>query len=483
MSDRIYESKEELFSVAKSSIGKTIGTYDFRNRLVAGHGKGKIGLVLEEGLFEHTADNKQEPDFANLGIELKVTGYRWTNQNSKVSAKERLVITMLDYFKDPLKTFNESNVFHKIAQMLLLLYEFEVDKNEADFLLTNYYFYEFEKISEIDKSIIIRDYENIISKIKNNKAHEISEGDTFYLAACTKGANSSSTVTLNGIEVMKRAYAFKPTYMTYIMRNNIFVSGVTKESFIKDIKLLRNNSLEGLIYKTFEPYVGMTLTEIDSIISKPIKRANNKQYLRNYVSRIMKVDEDNLNNIDEFLKANIQIKTIRISKKGSIDEHMSFPNFDFIQLSEETWEESETRELFEIGKFLFVVFEEIDDLKLEYKLKSVKLWNMPLSVLDTEVKSVWVKTKAILNSELIVDIKKNRFYNNFPSTVNNEVAHVRPHGQDSYDVFKLPEKCMLKVRNDDGSKSIEVFIQKHAFTKQCFWLNNSYILKIVEDYK
>ena len=271
MSDRIYESKEELFSVARSSIGKTIGTYDFRNRLVTGNGKGKIGLVLEEGLFEHTADNRQEPDFANLGIELKVTGYRWTNKNSKVSAKERLVITMLDYFKDPLKNFTESNVFHKIAQMLLMLYEYEMDKNEADFLLTNYYFYEFDKISEIDKSIIIRDYENIINKIKNNKAHEISEGDTFYLGACTKGANSSSTVKLNGIDVMRRAYAFKPTYMTYIMRNNIFVSGVTKESFIKDIKLLKNNSLEDLIYKTFEPYVGMTLTAIDLIIDKPIK--------------------------------------------------------------------------------------------------------------------------------------------------------------------------------------------------------------------
>ena len=194
---------------------------------------------------------------------------------------------------------------------------------------------------------------------------------------------------------------------------------------------------------------------------------------------MMKVDEDNLNSIDEFLKANIQIKTIRISKKGSIDEHMSFPNFDFIQLSGETWEDSEIRELFEISKFLFVVFEEIDDLKFEYKLRRVKLWNMPLSVLDKEVKSVWSKTKDILNSELIIDIEKNRFYNNFPSTIDNEVAHVRPHGQDSYDTCELPEKCTLKVRKDDGSKSIEDFAQRHVFTKQCFWLNKSYIKKIL----
>jgi DNA mismatch repair protein MutH len=481
MQSRTFQSKEELFEVAASSIGKTIGTYDTRKRLVAGKGKGKIGLVIEEGLFHHAADGKQEPDFANLGIELKVTGYKWVNKNTQVSAKERLVITMLDYFNDPKKSFYQSNVYHKINQMLLMLYEYENLKMEYEFILTNYFYYEFEKISDVDKNIIIDDYQKIIDKIRSNKAHEISEGDTFYLSACTKGANRMSTIRLNGIDVMKRAYALKPSYMTYFMRSNIFNNGDNRESFIKDIRALNDNNLENLIYKAFEPYKNMSLTEIDYLSNIQVNRTNNKQYLRNYVSRMMNVDESNLNNLDEFLKANIQIKTIRVSSRGRIKESMSFPSFDFKELSVETWEESETRNLFENSKFLFVIFDEVDDQRKEYRFRKVKLWNVPINVLDKNIKDVWQKTKNILNNQLVINIKNNSFYNNFPSARNNSVAHVRPHGIDRNDVNELPKSCQIVIDSSDMTRSPNDFMIRHVYTKQSFWLNNSYIESVIND--
>jgi len=481
VNDRVFSSKEELFAVAETSIGKKIGTYDYRKRLVPGKGKGKIGLVLEEGLFGHFADKMQKPDFENLGIELKVTGYRWTHKNTRVSAKERLVITMIDYLKDPLKLFRESNVYHKIAQMLLLLYEYEEEKVESEFLLTNYYFYEFDKINEKDKSIIIDDYERIIEKISNGKAHEISEGDTFYLGACTKGANRNSTVLINGISVMKRAYAFKPSYMTYLMRTSIFKQEETKESFVKNIQLLKRNSLEELIYGAFKEFESMTLSEIDKQINKPINRVSNKQYLRNYVSSMLNVGEKNLNNIEEFQKANIQIKTVRISRKGRIKESMSFPSFDFIEVSQEEWNESETRDIFENSKFLFVIFDEIDDVKKEYKFRKIKLWNMPNSILDTQVKAVWEATKNVLNNEVILDVKNGSFYNNFPSSRENDVSHVRPHGIDSSDTNPLPDSCRIVVRSTDGSKDTSDFVNRNVFTKQSFWFNSSFILDVLND--
>jgi DNA mismatch repair protein MutH len=43
-----------------------------------------------------------------------------------------------------------------------------------------------------DLEIIKKDWETITKKIADGKAHELSEGDTFYLGACTKGANASS---------------------------------------------------------------------------------------------------------------------------------------------------------------------------------------------------------------------------------------------------------------------------------------------------
>ena len=38
--------------------------------------------------------------------------------------------------------------------------------------------------------IIKDDYEKIVRKIQNGRAHELSEGDTMYLGACTKGATA-----------------------------------------------------------------------------------------------------------------------------------------------------------------------------------------------------------------------------------------------------------------------------------------------------
>ena len=44
-----------------------------------------------------------------------------------------------------------------------------------------------------DLEIIKKDWKLIKQKVADGKAHELSEGDTFYLGACTKGANANST--------------------------------------------------------------------------------------------------------------------------------------------------------------------------------------------------------------------------------------------------------------------------------------------------
>lgn len=65
---------------------------------------------------------------------------------------------------------------------------------------------------------------------------------------------------------------------------------------------------------------------------------------------------------EEFQKAGIIPKTIRVQSNGKIKESMSFPTFDFIALSkEETWEESELYNYLAPTKFMFVIFQERGD--------------------------------------------------------------------------------------------------------------------------
>jgi hypothetical protein len=50
----------------------------------------------------------------------------------------------------------------------------------------------------------------------------LSEGDTFYLGACTKSSNNKVTREQPGlIRAKPRAFSLKPTYINYLLQKNI----------------------------------------------------------------------------------------------------------------------------------------------------------------------------------------------------------------------------------------------------------------------
>ena len=96
-------SEKEVLEKAKGAIGKKIGIFDTHGRLSNTKSKGRVGLVIEEGLFGLKQNSKPKPDFEELGIELKVTPYKKLSKsrdNAPIySAKERLVLHVIDYKK------------------------------------------------------------------------------------------------------------------------------------------------------------------------------------------------------------------------------------------------------------------------------------------------------------------------------------------------------------------------------------------------
>ena len=59
--------------------------------------KGGLGELIEERFFHYQTNNDARPDFDKAGVELKVTPYK-QNKNGTLVAKERLILTMIDYF-------------------------------------------------------------------------------------------------------------------------------------------------------------------------------------------------------------------------------------------------------------------------------------------------------------------------------------------------------------------------------------------------
>ena len=119
------------------------------------------------------------------------------------------------------KTFKTSDFWHKCQTILLMSYEHKKDIPKADFTIDKAVLFGFP---EADLLIIERDWETIINKIKAGEAHLLTEGDTHYLAACTKGADSSSVrqQPFSDIPAKQRAYSLKSSYMSNILRTYIF---------------------------------------------------------------------------------------------------------------------------------------------------------------------------------------------------------------------------------------------------------------------
>ena len=83
--------------------------------------KGGLGVLLEERFFHYKANSDSRPDFDEAGVELKVTPYKYNSKSEKV-AKERLVITMIDYMNVVNEAFGDSHLWLKARIMLLIYY-------------------------------------------------------------------------------------------------------------------------------------------------------------------------------------------------------------------------------------------------------------------------------------------------------------------------------------------------------------------------
>lgn len=438
-----YVTKEAILKRAKEAVGIPLRMIDKTGRLVTG--KGAIGTVIEESWFGYTPNSESEPDFPEASVELKVTPY--TRGKKGIRAKERLVCNIINYMEEYDKTFQTSAFWHKCNTMLLMSYEHLDNVPKGDYRIDEAILFSFP---EEDLAIIEHDWETIMSKVRAGRAHELSEGDTLYLAACTKGANASSVrqQPFSTIPAKQRAYSLKSSYMTQILRNYIFGSAEDPH-IIKSAEVLHTQAFEEYIIGKVKPYYGMTQLQLKERFDIESDAKSLNEIL---LARMLGV-KGRIAHTEEFQKAGIVPKTIRVQKDGTIKESMSFPTFDFIELSkEEIWEDSELYNYLAPTKFLFVIFQE--QQPGEYVFDRIQFWNIPNTDLE-EVRKVWERTvQTIRNGVRLVQTPRG-ICNDLPKKTENPVAHVRPHGKDGKDTLPLP----------DGRQ----------MTKQCFWLNNTYI--------
>jgi len=182
------ESRQSILIHALLLLGKTMRQLH-PDIVDSFGGKGGLGQAVEKYHFMYEVNSESHPDFEKAGVELKCTPMKRLRDGSMVS-KERLVLNIINYMEEADKTFYESSFWKKNALLLLMFYLHETDKDYLDFMFK---IIKLWQIPECDIKIFMDDWNTIHEKILAGRAHELSEGDTFYLGACVKGSRGSRT--------------------------------------------------------------------------------------------------------------------------------------------------------------------------------------------------------------------------------------------------------------------------------------------------
>lgn len=498
MINKEYKTPEEVRKKAEEAIGHSFKEvfglaqkFRVENNLKERHGKGDIGQAYEEGWFNYACNEEAEPDFKEADIELKVTPFLINSRGYR--AKERLSLGKINYRDENWNEYKESRFWTKNHHLLIMYYQYIRCMKREEFCVQKIDEIILEKLPERDKMIIRHDWEKIAQKVKEGKAHELSERDFMYLSPARKGSGGDEKVKYDDRypKAKPRAYSFKKSYMTKLFNERML--DLEEISYILPATVLaEEKEFDDILLETLKKYLGRTVESL----KKEFPKYRNGYSDKNGIIKQIFDSECELEETDEFQKANYKLRTITVDEKGTPTQDMSFSTFDFeALLKEESWTESVVYDEMIDSKFLLVIFSENAEGK--EILNNAMIWYIPKKD-ENKVKEVWKETRKVIKNGIelrqkISHDKEGRvrfvYENNFPKSNFNKVAHVRNKaGEGEYfyengNSVKLrnPAKVILLKEIPKELKGVSVPTGEYM-TKQCFWFNKKYMKQQIKDF-
>ena len=466
MAQKSYDSKsaEGILEHARLLLGKSLR--DVHPEAVELAGKGGLGQCVEKFHFAYRPNSTPEPDFVEAGVELKCTPMKQLKDGSMV-AKERLVLNIINYVAELDVRFETSSFSRKNALLLLMFYLHLAGVDRLDFVFRIVRLW---KIPEADLKIFMDDWAVIHKKIEDGLAHELSEGDTLYLAAVTKGSKGGADKRPQPRSrelADQRAYSIKAAYMNTIIADSLshpeMCAGLKMSAHIlRDIErrkadvgsvvrslreYRKGETFEQLVHRKFARFFGKSVAEIAQALGVEVSTSP-KAISYSVCRAILGVKASR---IAEFEKAGVQLKTIRLEPNGTLKEAMSFQNIRYGDIiDEDDWEESDWYDTIATRRFFFIVFrKQSGGGPQDAVLEKAFFWAMPRKDLE-EAESFWRDTR---------DKVRNGDYEHFLKQSETRVCHVRPKAKNAADTMPTPQGGRAK--------------------KYCYWLNRQYVLDIV----
>ena len=235
-----------------------------------------------------------------------------------------------------LDDFYSTHLWKKCSKMLLLFYNGLIpDTTMADYIIEKVFLFEWFKE---DMDVILEDYVNITNKIKQGRAHELSESDGNYLSTCTKGAGKGKDFRkqpFSNESAKQRAWELKSSYMTYLINNKIF-NQTDQESVVSTVHGSHKTFTE-IISEKILKYRGWSEEQLYSKFNiNPKAKGKNSTLIRKMIGLTGDIDKT-----QEFQKANMNLRVIRIKSNGLPKEDSPFKNYEFNELvNNNHWEDS-----------------------------------------------------------------------------------------------------------------------------------------------
>lgn len=466
--------------------------------------KGAVGNLIQERYFGIPRNSSSAADFPEAQLELKCFGYN--DKASGVSADQRLALTAIDFmeFQEEVP-FCKSHLYNKCQNMLFMAYLLEAGTKRTDSEVKYVRLYEMDHIVNQDYVQIQKDYAIITDKIRNGYAGNLSEGDTEFLGAARTGdKNSQKKSAPGGIEALPRRFAFKKSYMTYLMKEYIVPERdfgklpiKKKRDFV--LQITPRSSFQKLLASVDKKYCGKAVKSIAKLkdVQKVLGRADFSQ--KQAFSRLGFAMLGIKSNKDPYLlKTNTVVKTVRISKKGKINESWSFPTFSIEEAPFQEWENSEVFEYLSEQRILMLLFKETES---GYIYKGHLFLKFTPEQLEEGARQTWDDFRQKMIEGLTFKLKLSRdgkpqVQSNQQKKKAGQFGLIKLHsGKITYNIAAEritgdtdEEKRFIQEHTVDGRFILKpenretcgcTLPNGDIITKQSYWLNNDYVLNYI----
>ncbi|MFP5310668.1 MAG: MutH/Sau3AI family endonuclease [Actinomycetes bacterium] len=401
--------------------------------------KGHVGQHYER-YFGLSVNSEQRPDFEDCGVELKAVPIAGSGKNQR--AKERTFVTAIDYATIAQQPFEGSALDLKTRHSLFVFYEWRPDVDAASFRTLAVVRHERD---ELDELIVREAYDHVRRRVREGRAHELSEGDTYALGAATKDSRARDIPQpYSTLPARRRAFAWKPDYTTRLWQASRLRGGVPTVTAPD-----RMTELEELLESRLDAWRGESVRGIRDRLAPGLSDSF-KAIASNVTRRVLSASDGT--KVEEVDRLGITLRTIRVHPETALPyESVSFPAFLPVELANEEWDgsrlESQLRAMF------FVVLEAWpDDDVVDARLRGGFFWHPTPKQIATAASEWEVFRRHLAES------RPDRM----PTPSETRILHVRPHGRDSTDRVPLP----------DGT----------PWQRSSFWLNREFVGRLVAEH-